>query len=235
MSNTENMLTIDDIFTRVRVNGSLESNACNKALQDYCEMGAARSLTKLHQQYEEQAAAVERGDPTTELPPTTNLKTLQRWSANYKFVSRSTNYDRLIAEERVAMDAQLRIEEREKRRAVLDNLRLKVEAMMDAKDLMTDVKKFRAMMDSAKIYMQASMAEFNDMPQSRVDVTTKDQPISVNFITEPIAQSVVNARLEMLGLAEFAEETSEHDIDGDFDAYSDDDYDNYSHLELMPN
>ena len=214
--------TIDDVFARARVDGKLETSASNKALQDYCELGVARSLTKLHKQYVEQAEAIDNGDDSLDLPPSTSLKTIQNWSADFNFVSRASDYDRLIAEERVKLDAERRIAEREQRRNMLEKLRLQLEAMMAEKDLTADTKKFNAMVNGFKSYHTASMSEFNDLPQNRVDVTTKDEPISVSFITEPVAQSLVNDRLKELGLEDYAAETAEHDIEGL----------EYTHLEL---
>lgn len=229
-----NELSIEDVLARTRVDGKKETNLCNQALRDYAEMGAARSLAKLHKQYEQQSAALERGDPDAALPPTTNLKTLQRWSAEFNFVSRADDYDRLIAEERIKMDAQRRIEEREQRRSILDKLREQVEQIMEEPDLMSDTKKFRAMVDASKTYMQASMSEYNDLPTQRSEFSTDpEKPIIVNFNTEPVAQSEVDAHVKSLGLAHMIDELSEYDTDyGLIDDYDELDDDDYSHLEV---
>lgn len=53
--------------------------ACN----DYLRMGPGRSLAKLLNYYQD----------NTELPPVKTLKTLKKWSVNYRWVNRATAYD----------------------------------------------------------------------------------------------------------------------------------------------
>lgn len=209
--------TIDDILTRSLINGRRETTAANQAFVEYARLGPKRSFQALLDKFETQAKAVERGD-SDELPPSTRLATISSWSKDFNWQERVKIYDRLIVEERVKADEAHRLEERKHRRDILEKMRKHVENLMSKVDEnVTDLKQFRTMIFAAEKYMIQSRQEMNDLPGQNFDITSGGQRLQVNFVTEQIEQSVVDARLKALGLGHLVDEQTDYtDYDSDY-------------------
>ena len=77
-----------------------ETAKAHKGFVDYCEMGAGRSLLKLHRRYTERALE----------PVTLHLRTLKRWSTEHNWQARVAEYERRAAEQREQERQRQRIE-----------------------------------------------------------------------------------------------------------------------------
>lgn len=108
-----------------------ETPKSNQALHDYAFMGPGRSLTNLHRTYTD-PAPVPVGLPSV---PTTQLRILKGWSADYDWQERVNRYDAQAQQrEQAAYEArwaERRTAEREETWHVAQALRAKVLKMLE--------------------------------------------------------------------------------------------------------
>ncbi|PSN79604.1 hypothetical protein C8B47_10730 [filamentous cyanobacterium CCP4] len=71
------------------------------------------------------------------------------------------------------------------------------------------IKAFEALTRAMKTYSDISMKHYNDLPTERKDLTSEGKSIEVNFITEPVDEALVNARLQAMGLSDYVDEQTE--------------------------
>lgn len=102
-------------FTSKAMKGySRESDSAYRAFCDYCLMGPARSLTKLHKGYVEQAEILKlkreqkakfgKGFALPEQrPPTTRLTTLKEWSTSFGWGRRTRPFDLFYGREQLRL------------------------------------------------------------------------------------------------------------------------------------
>jgi hypothetical protein len=68
--------------------GRRESARAAEAYRRYRDLGAGRSLSKLHEQFQRQAAESRQNGGKTPMPPTTSKQMLEEWSACFGWVGR---------------------------------------------------------------------------------------------------------------------------------------------------
>ncbi len=102
-------------FTSAAMKGySRESNSAYRAFCDYCLMGPARSLTRLHRDYVEQVEILKlkkeqkkkfgKGFALPEQrPPTTRLTTLKEWSTSFGWGRRTKPFDQFYGREQLRL------------------------------------------------------------------------------------------------------------------------------------
>ena len=179
-----------------------ETEKAHRAYMDYREMGINRSLRKLQESYTAPDAPRDY--------PTKNLSTIENWSSKFQWQQRIAEWEQHQYNNREAEAEKDRYAERLKRGALLEKLRNKIESQMFKASLDEEgVKAFQAMTQAIKAYADLSMKHYNDLPTERKDLTSKDKAITVNFITEPVSQDMVDSRLKALGLADMVDEQTE--------------------------
>lgn len=97
-----------------------ESRWAHRALMDYCEMGAKRSLRDLWVRYQEGAKrwqeAQQKGQGEVQKPPTRQLSRLKKWSVHHEWVKRAHTYD----------EWQLQLKGEEKLKAIEEQARREI-------------------------------------------------------------------------------------------------------------
>jgi hypothetical protein len=73
--------------------GRRESARAAEAYRRYRDLGAGRSLSKLHEQFLKQAAESRQNAGKTPMPPTTSKQMLEEWSACFGWVARAAVHD----------------------------------------------------------------------------------------------------------------------------------------------
>jgi hypothetical protein len=73
--------------------GRRESARAAEAYRRYRDLGAGRSLSKLHEQFLKQAAKSRQNAGKTPMPPTTSKQMLEEWSACFGWVARAAVHD----------------------------------------------------------------------------------------------------------------------------------------------
>lgn len=179
-----------------------ETSKAFSAYIDYRDMGVSRSLRKLVESYTAPNAPQDC--------PTKNLTTIEGWSSKFKWQDRIAEWEQHQFDKREELLEQERHAERIKRGELLEKFRRKIEMNMWMATLQDDdsIKAFNALTRAMNTYMMLSMRHYNDLPTERKDLTSGDQPIAVNFITEPVPEDVVNERLELLNLSDYVDEQS---------------------------
>lgn len=179
-----------------------ETSKAYTAYIAYRDMGVTRSLRKLHNSYIAPTAP--------QHCPTKNLTTIENWSSRYGWQDRIKSYEQYLYDQRETLMEKDRYAERQKRTAMLEKFREKIDKQMFMANLQEDgIKAFEAMTRAIKTYAELSMKHYNDLPTERKDLTTDNKPFAVNFITEPVSQSEVDARLAALNLSSFVDEQTD--------------------------
>lgn len=96
------------------VAGEKKSGESSKAIQaanDYCRMGAGRSLSGLLSQYREMPE---------KSAPTVSINTLQKWSQRFDWQERAEQYDAAIEAEKQAAEKERQREIAERRKAIME-------------------------------------------------------------------------------------------------------------------
>ena len=161
-----------------------------------------RSLKKLHEQYTTHTSPTDC--------PTQRLGTLETWSSKWGWQERIEEWQEQLRIEQEKADEQARLDERQKRKDMLEAMREKIEDQMDEAGLgdAVSIKAMNALTNAFKAYMDLSMKTYNDLPTEKKDLTSDGQPLKVNFITEPVPEEMVKQRLKALGLDNLVDEHS---------------------------
>lgn len=179
-----------------------ESSKAYSAYIDYRDMGVIRSLRKLHNNYIAPTAP--------QHCPTKNLSTIENWSSRYSWQDRIKSYEQYLYDQRETLMEKDRYTERQKRTAMLEKFREKIDKQMYMANLQEDgIKAFEALTRAIKTYAELSMKHYNDLPTERKDLTTNDKPFGVTFVTEPVPQSLIEERLAALNLTSFVDEQTD--------------------------
>lgn len=178
-----------------------ETEKAHRAYIDYRTMGINRSLRRLQKSYTAPDAPRDR--------PTKNLSTIENWSSKFKWQDRIAEWEQHQYDNREAEMEKERHAERLKRGELLEKFRTKIEKQMFMANLSEEgIDAFNAMTRALKVYADLSMKHYNDLPTEKKDVKS-DQPINVNFVTEPVSEDFVRQRLEEQGLARLVDEQTE--------------------------
>lgn len=188
-----------------------ESSTSHVAYICYRSMGASRSLRKLHDLFNDPVAyrnfcqkhAIQHSDK----PPSKYISTIETWSKIWRWQERVKEWEQHLQIERSRLFQESRLEERDRRKMILDAMASKLAKSIKSvpHDNVNDVKQLFL---AFKIYMDQSRHEHHDL-QPEISNVSEKQGVQVNFITEAIPDSMVQARLETLGLADLVEQQRE--------------------------
>lgn len=140
-----------------------ETSQAYAAFCDYARLGPLRSFSKLLALYKSQSKE----------SPSNALSTIKYWSATFNWVERCKRYD----QER---EQELETSVRERRLSLLDRFGCLLEDAINQVNL--ESVSLSQISGSLKVYLDASMSLLDDMPVSRLEITTNDnlQEVSTN-------------------------------------------------------